>query len=335
MNSICETIRNVIDEHILPRIERDGIGGLILPEQIKSPSRGKSGQPAPLCNLRHPEHELAIGLAGKAPYCIAGKTVIFTPYKMAFMPSMTIHGPGHVRLWDTSTLELDKSSAGLVLWLTVYPFGVRVQVSRFVGKTDAIGGTRPYMLLDRQVSRLMSCLADEVGAKPANYARVGRCILMEFMERCLRADTAASSVNVLTAHSTDRSTSLTTGPKHITGRVQAAQEFIRSNYHTSIGLDEIAAAVDASGNHLRRQFKAATGLTPMQYLLAFRMEAARELLLTDLKVAEIAELVGIDDPSYFGQVFRRNNDGLTPLRYRRKMSGEARRYFTPEETTSS
>ncbi|MCK4626353.1 MAG: hypothetical protein KAV00_13630, partial [Phycisphaerae bacterium] len=78
MKNIREAVHDVIEQRILPWVRRDGISKLILPEQITQEHCATPIKcPRPCC-LRHREPILAIGLTGKAPYCIDGKTFIFT-----------------------------------------------------------------------------------------------------------------------------------------------------------------------------------------------------------------------------------------------------------------
>jgi transcriptional regulator GlxA family with amidase domain len=73
-----------------------------------------------------------------------------------------------------------------------------------------------------------------------------------------------------------------------------------------------------------RRFVKATGLSPLEYVHAFRLEEAKQMLETeDLSIEAIAEQVGYEDTSFFGRLFRRKV-GLTPAQYRRRF-GSLRR----------
>ena len=67
-------------------------------------------------------------------------------------------------------------------------------------------------------------------------------------------------------------------------------------------------------NHLFKQYM---DVSPYAYFVRLRMENACGLLEdTDLKIQEVAEKCGYEDPLYFTQVFKKNV-GLTPSAYRR------------------
>jgi AraC family transcriptional regulator len=77
------------------------------------------------------------------------------------------------------------------------------------------------------------------------------------------------------------------------------------------------AAAHLSVYHFARQFKAATGLPPHQYVILRRVERAKELLQagTDLSLAEVAARAGFSDQSRFSHHFKRLV-GVTPGQFR-------------------
>jgi AraC family transcriptional regulator len=79
----------------------------------------------------------------------------------------------------------------------------------------------------------------------------------------------------------------------------------------------MAALVHLSPYHFARQFKAATGLAPHQYVIARRIERAQKLLLTDAKLGmtEVAFRSGFANQSHFCLHFKRIV-GLTPTQFR-------------------
>ncbi len=68
---------------------------------------------------------------------------------------------------------------------------------------------------------------------------------------------------------------------------------------------------------LKRRFKAATGLTLIDYLQGLRIEEAKRLLEAGERPAEeVSAAVGYEDASFFRRLFRRTT-GLSPGQYRR------------------
>ena len=83
----------------------------------------------------------------------------------------------------------------------------------------------------------------------------------------------------------------------------------------------MAAAAHLSAYHFARQFKAATGMPPHQYVIARRVERAQPLLHPDcdLALGEIAARVGFSDQSQFSHHFKRVV-GVTPRQFRTSAS---------------
>jgi AraC family transcriptional regulator len=101
------------------------------------------------------------------------------------------------------------------------------------------------------------------------------------------------------------------------GRLRAVVEYIEEHLDASPTLEEIASVVRLSAYHFARQFKAATGLPPHQYVIMRRVERARQLLQggTELSLAEVAADAGFSDQSQFSQHFKRIV-GVTPGQFR-------------------
>ena len=98
--------------------------------------------------------------------------------------------------------------------------------------------------------------------------------------------------------------------------VRLACEYIDKNYQEDINLNKISNYVSLSKNYFCTIFKKETGITIWDYLIRIRMEEAKKMLLeTEQKTYEISELVGYDDPSYFGRLFKKYT-GFTPIEFR-------------------
>ncbi|MFA6688630.1 MAG: response regulator transcription factor [Sphaerochaetaceae bacterium] len=98
--------------------------------------------------------------------------------------------------------------------------------------------------------------------------------------------------------------------------VDSAIEFIAEHYGNPIGLQEAAAALDLSESHLSRLFKEVTGLNFLQYLNAWRINRAVDLLLNPkMNIGEISVTCGFPTPGYFAKIFKRFT-GATPSQFR-------------------
>jgi AraC family transcriptional regulator len=97
------------------------------------------------------------------------------------------------------------------------------------------------------------------------------------------------------------------------GRLRAVVEYIEDNLGGGPTLAQLAAVVGLNPYHFARQFKAATGLPPHQYVILRRVERAKELLQAgaELSLAELALRAGFSNQSQFGYHFKRLL-GVTP-----------------------
>jgi AraC family transcriptional regulator len=101
------------------------------------------------------------------------------------------------------------------------------------------------------------------------------------------------------------------------GRLRAVVAYIEERLDAGPSLEQLAAVARLSPYHFARQFKRATGLPPHQYVIARRVERAKQLLQggTDLSLAEVAAGAGFSDQSQFSHHFKRLV-GVTPGQFR-------------------
>jgi AraC family transcriptional regulator len=101
------------------------------------------------------------------------------------------------------------------------------------------------------------------------------------------------------------------------GRLHAVVEFLEEHLDAGPTLEQMAAVAHLSPYHFARQFKAATGVPPYQYLIMRRVERAKQFLQTgpDLSLAEVAACAGFSDQSQFSHHFKRLV-GVTPGQFR-------------------
>jgi AraC family transcriptional regulator len=101
-------------------------------------------------------------------------------------------------------------------------------------------------------------------------------------------------------------------------QVRRAREYLETNLDKDIGLEDLSRLLGLSSFHLCRAFKQSTGLPPHRYLMARRIERAKELLATSgLPLTEIALACGFGSSQHFAAAFRKAT-GLTPSEYRRQ-----------------
>lgn len=92
--------------------------------------------------------------------------------------------------------------------------------------------------------------------------------------------------------------------------------YIEKSYR-DLTINTLAKNFNISRSYLYYVFKQAYGVSPQEYLMAYRMNKAKQLL-TDkrqsLSVKEIAFSIGFDNPLYFSRIFHKRV-GMTPTQF--------------------
>jgi AraC-like DNA-binding protein len=100
--------------------------------------------------------------------------------------------------------------------------------------------------------------------------------------------------------------------------VKKVIDFLECNIHNVIDGVDIERQLELNYDYINTIFKQSVGMTIKQYLEALKIRTAKDLLLhTNLKVNEIARMVGIFDSQYFSRKFRAVT-GIPPLKYRQR-----------------
>lgn len=93
-------------------------------------------------------------------------------------------------------------------------------------------------------------------------------------------------------------------------------QYLNTHYGEHITLEDMARKIFLSPSYFSRIFKKETGITFSSYLNRIRIEHSKELLRhQNIRLTDIAMLVGFEDQSYFTKVFKKLT-GTTPLHYR-------------------
>lgn len=98
--------------------------------------------------------------------------------------------------------------------------------------------------------------------------------------------------------------------------IYEAEKYIEENYQKSITVSEVARSVNVSLSYLSRIYKETTGNTIINYINQKKIEKAKEYLSnTDMKIYEIAEMLGFENTTYFSYFFKKNT-GISPKEYK-------------------
>ncbi len=97
-----------------------------------------------------------------------------------------------------------------------------------------------------------------------------------------------------------------------------AKELMSANLKGDVSTADVARECSLSAGHFARAFRHSTGLSPHQWLLRRRIDAARGLLRDGrLSLAEIARACGFADQSHFTKAYTRLR-GISPGAWRRR-----------------
>lgn len=98
--------------------------------------------------------------------------------------------------------------------------------------------------------------------------------------------------------------------------VRRAVEYVQYNYSKHITVTDIAKYTAVNRSYLFTVFQRVLGISPQEFLTAYRLARAKGLLLlTNTSIAEIAAAVGYRDPLVFSKAFKQAT-GITPVQYR-------------------
>lgn len=111
-------------------------------------------------------------------------------------------------------------------------------------------------------------------------------------------------------------------PRSYSQVINKCIQYIKKNYNKNIALTDAAENVQVSKCYLSLLFKQETGINFCNFLTDYRIEKSKKLLKeSNLKMYEIAEQVGIDNPYYFSKLFK-DSTGISCTEYK-KLNNES------------
>ena len=99
--------------------------------------------------------------------------------------------------------------------------------------------------------------------------------------------------------------------------IRMAKQYVCENYQKSITLDQVAQIVNMNPVYFSSFFKKKTGLNFREFIIDYRIDIAKELLLDiQYNIAQISQMVGYSDAKYFSKLFKKKI-GVNPKDYRK------------------
>lgn len=109
------------------------------------------------------------------------------------------------------------------------------------------------------------------------------------------------------------------GKSFMDARIRKAISLMRENPDLGSDIGSLAALVRLSRSHFFELFRRCTGLSPVVYANALKMEQAfQTLAATNLSMDEISNTLGFSAQSHFTRFFKQHQ-GVVPSHYRRQL----------------
>ena len=94
--------------------------------------------------------------------------------------------------------------------------------------------------------------------------------------------------------------------------------YMKMNFYKQLSVEELAKFAGYSTSHFRRLFVENYGVSPHEYLLNYKIERAKELLVEEegRSVDEVADILGTCNSSYFCKLFKKKT-GVSPHKFKK------------------
>ncbi len=101
--------------------------------------------------------------------------------------------------------------------------------------------------------------------------------------------------------------------------IKNAVSYIHTNYSRKITVEEIADFIGLNRSYFGVIFKEFTGLSPQEFIIDFRMDKAKKLLMDmSMTIGDVSRSVGYDDTLNFSKLFKKVV-GTSPSAYRKNL----------------
>lgn len=158
--------------------------------------------------------------------------------------------------------------------------------------------------------------AIEGGVSPAEAYKLSDFYIQKTSE-CRKVSELLELRNRAVADLSERVRKKKEGRKH-SNYVEKCRDYVSRHYKEKIYLQDLADSLGLSSTYLSRLFSKETGMCLQEYINAFRVERAANLLIySEESIAYIAEYVNFPSQSYFGKMFRKYKH-MTPKEYRNR-----------------
>ncbi|GGD58064.1 response regulator [Paenibacillus nasutitermitis] len=103
--------------------------------------------------------------------------------------------------------------------------------------------------------------------------------------------------------------------------VRKSMQYIRDNLKMPLTVEQCARQANLSAGYFANVFKKMVGMTVQQFITQERIERAKQMLIDNYQVQEIAEALSYEHRRYFSEVFKKVT-GMTPSEFRQAYLGK-------------
>ncbi len=156
------------------------------------------------------------------------------------------------------------------------------------------GSGESYLFYNKQIEYVIA-----EHRKSKTYSETsGACMLIEFLALFSRNRTSLDSDPYLK-------------------QLEPAISYMLSHIESEIDTDEIVAQTHLSKSRFYALFKRYTGTSPLRFQMNYRLTAAADyLIIHNMRVRDVSERLGFQDPLYFSRLFKKEF-GISPRDYKK------------------
>ncbi|MGO4109266.1 AraC family transcriptional regulator [Paenibacillus sp. YAF4_2] len=152
-----------------------------------------------------------------------------------------------------------------------------------------------------EIAALMKMIVDESAIKEEGYDRISRYLINSIILLLRRAVRNQQNIKEQESNA---------------GLAELIKDYIDRNFKQNISLKDLGLQFHVNPYYVSHVFKDYYQISPINYAIHRRIgEATRLLVSTEMKVWEVAKLLGYENPNYFSIIFRRVT-GLSPNQFR-------------------
>lgn len=248
----------------------------------------------------HNGYEIYLVLQGTGSYLVGDRVYPLHAGSLTIIHPNVIHRPfhGHSKEFHRYVLSINES---YLEQLNVICQLSDLSIPRLL--TERHPDSSHYFLSTQQLDRVQTMLAELTQSLAVREQCYELAVLKHIADFFLFAFGLQN----------ETTTTLHTGDQYL---AQDVLSYLIAHHQEPLHIEDLVDRFPVSRSQLFTLFKETTGTTIKQFLIEYRINKAKRLLIeTDLAVTDVCAAVGFGDMSHFFHVFKKET-GLTPKQFR-------------------